>query len=147
MTPVSPDVAVTRTSTRTISRGTSFALDLGCVVVFVLLGRRSHGEQSALAGSLHTAWPFLTGAAAGAVIAEVSRMPRTSWRAGAVVLASTVVIGMGLRRGVSGDGTPASFIAVATTFLAAFLLGCRAVVRWRLRRRESADGGGVGSLS
>ena len=43
--------------------------DLLAVVVFVLLGRRSHDEGSALAGTVATAWPFVAGAAAGELAA------------------------------------------------------------------------------
>ena len=110
--------------------GAALAVDLACVVVFVILGRRSHDEGAALTGTLNTAWPFLAGAAAGNAVVEAARLPRTSWQAGGVVVGSTVAVGMGLRGAVQHDGTPASFIAVATSFLALFLLGWR----WLARR-------------
>ena len=105
--------------------GAALAADLAFVIIFVTLGRRSHGEQSALAGTIRTAWPFLAGAAAGHGVVEAARIPRDSLKAGGVVVGSTVAVGMGLRNTVQHDGTPPSFVAVATSFLALFLLGWR----------------------
>jgi hypothetical protein len=115
--------------------GTALGVDLVVVLAFVLLGRTSHREESAVAGTLATAWPFLAGAAVGWVVVVLARRGRRAWpgrslAAGGVVLAGTVVVGMSLRR-VAGGGTPPSFLLVATSFLALFLLGWRAAVRWR----------------
>lgn len=116
------------------------AVDLLLVAVFVLLGRASHREGGAVAGYLVAAWPFLTGALAGWGAILVARragreLPGSSIPAGAVVLASTVVIGMVLRRVFTDGGTPVSFLVVATCFLAAFLLGWRGVERVRRARQ------------
>ena len=106
--------------------------DASAVLLFVLLGRSSHEEGSAVLGTLATAWPFLTGAALGwlVLLAGARRpggwWPPTSVRAGMLVVAATVVVGM-LARHVAGGGTPVSFVVVATLFLALFLLGWRAV--------------------
>ena len=43
----------------------AFAADLVLVVAFVLIGRRSHDEGSALAGVLTTLWPFAAGLVVG----------------------------------------------------------------------------------
>jgi len=67
----------------------------------------------------------------------VSRLEPTSVRAGGVVLASTVVLGMLWRHTIAGDGTPAAFVLVATAFLALSLLGWRLVVAL-VRRRAAA---------
>jgi hypothetical protein len=111
--------------------------DLLAVLVFVLLGRRSHDEGSALAGTVATAWPFVTGAAIGELVAVVARWPPESLTAGGIVTAGTVAVGMGLRR-LAGGGTPVSFVVVATTFLALFLLGWRLGARLLARRRAVA---------
>ena len=37
------------------------ALDVGCVLVFVIIGRASHTQGESLAGIASTAWPFLAG--------------------------------------------------------------------------------------
>jgi len=106
--------------------------DLLAVLVFVLLGRRSHDEGSALAGTVATAWPFLAGAAVGELAAL--RLPARSPAAGAVVAAGAVAVGMPLRR-LAGGGTPLSFALVATTFLVVLLVGWRVVAAALERRR------------
>ena len=106
--------------------------DLVAALVFVLLGRRSHDEGSALAGTVSTAWPFVVGAAAGELAAL--RLPARSPAAGAVVAGCAVVVGMALRR-LTGGGTPLSFVLVATTFLVLFLVGWRVVGAVLERRR------------
>jgi hypothetical protein len=106
--------------------------DLVAVLVFVLLGRRSHDEGSALAGTVAVAWPFVAGTAAGELAAV--RLPPRSLTAGAVVAAGAVAVGMPLRR-LAGGGTPLSFVLVATTFLLVFLVGWRAVAAVLERRR------------
>ena len=40
-------------------------LDVGCVLVFVIIGRDSHAKGESLAGIASTAWPFLAGLAGG----------------------------------------------------------------------------------
>jgi hypothetical protein len=119
------------------SRPAALAADLLAVVVFVLLGRRSHDEGSAVAGTVATAWPFVTGALVGEGVVVLTRRPPDSLAAGAVVTAGTVLIGMGLRR-LAGGGTPVSFVVVATTFLTLFLLGWRLAVGVLARRRAVA---------
>ena len=118
-------------------RRTALLADLLAVVAFVLLGRRSHEEGSAVAGTVATAWPFLAGAAVGEVVALAARRAPESLAAGAVVAAGAVAVGMPLRR-LAGGGTPVSFVVVATTFLALFLLGWRLAARALARRRAAA---------
>jgi peptidoglycan/LPS O-acetylase OafA/YrhL len=119
------------------TRPAAVVADLVAVLVFVLLGRRSHDEGSALAGTVATAWPFLTGAAAGEAVALVARRPPESVAAGAIVTAGAVGLGMILRR-VAGGGTPVSFVLVATTFVALFVVGWRLAARLLARRRAVA---------
>ncbi|HYJ74646.1 MAG TPA: DUF3054 domain-containing protein [Kineosporiaceae bacterium] len=116
------------------TRPAALAADLLAVVVFVLLGRRSHDEGSAVAGTVATAWPFVTGALVGEGGVVLTGRRPDSLAAGAVVTAGAVVVGMGLRR-LAGGGTPVSFVVVATTFLAVFLLGWRLAARLVSRRR------------
>ncbi len=106
------------------------ALDLVLVVVFAAVGRRSHAEGLDLAGVASTAWPFLVGTVTGwALAAGVLDSPPRSLAFGAVVVASTVVVGMVLRV-VTGQGTAWSFVLVATLVLSALLLGWRLVAAW-----------------
>ena len=118
--------------------------DGASIVVFVLLGRTSHNEGSALTGTVATVWPFLVGGALGWLVILVARrrgaaLPGRGTAAGGIVLVCTVVAGMALRRSLAGGGTPVSFVLVASSFLALFLLGWRwAARRWAQRRASGA---------
>jgi Protein of unknown function (DUF3054) len=105
------------------------ALDLVLVVVFVIIGRASHGEALTPGGILLTGWPFLVGCLLGSVLACV--VLRLSWlREGLLVWAITVVVGM-LLRGITGGSLAIGFLIVATIVLAVFLIGWR-MVAWRI---------------
>ena len=111
-------------------------LDVRCVLVFVIIGRASHGEG--LAGLASTAWPFLAGLAGGwlvaAGLARRAWRPFRLWPAGVGAWLGAVVLGMPLRV-VSGQGTAPAFIVVALAFLGLFLLGWRLLVRLSWLRR------------
>jgi peptidoglycan/LPS O-acetylase OafA/YrhL len=106
------------------------ALDLGAVALFVVIGRASHHHGESPAGIASTAWPFVAGLVAGWLV--VARRSPATMPAGAVVCAATVAVGMVLRV-VAGQGTAAAFVAVATGFLGAVMLGGRFLLR-RVRR-------------
>jgi hypothetical protein len=109
-------------------------IDLLAVVVFVLIGRASHGEG--ILGLLVTLWPFAVGLLVGHVLALVlgQRETRSVRWAGVVVWVSTVVVGMVLRA-VSGQGVQLSFVIVTVLVLAVLLLGWR-FVAWLIARRR-----------
>jgi FtsH-binding integral membrane protein len=112
------------------------ALDVGCVLVFVIIGRASHTKGESLAGVASTAWPFLAGlaggwlATAGLAGQRAWRQPFRLWPAGVGAWLGAVVLGMAFRV-VSGQGTAPAFVGVALAFLGLFLLG------WRLLGRLS----------
>lgn len=112
--------------------------DILFVVIFALLGRRSHEEGLDVGGLFTTAWPFLAGLAAGWAITY--GLYRDKFDAllpvptGAIVWLSTLVLGM-LLRVVSDQGTAFSFILVAASFLALFLIGWRAIYQAVRKRR------------
>ena len=108
---------------------TGAALDLGCVAVFVVIGRASHAEGETIAGLARTAWPFLAGLAAGWLVTRAWRRPAAIAPAGRGVWLVTVAAGMALRA-ASGQGTAVAFVVVALAFLALFMLGWRAAARW-----------------
>ena len=110
-------------------------IDLLAVIVFVLIGRASHGEG--ILGLLVTLWPFAVGLLVGHVLALVlgQRETRSVRWAGVVVWVSTVVVGMVLRA-VSGQGVQLSFVIVTVLVLAALLLGWRFVAWLIVRRRR-----------
>ncbi|OII41538.1 DUF3054 domain-containing protein [Plantibacter sp. MMLR14_011] len=109
-------------------------IDLLAVIVFVLIGRASHGEG--VLGLLVTLWPFAVGLLVGHVLALVlgQRETRSVRWAGVVVWVSTVVVGMVLRA-VSGQGVQLSFVIVTVLVLAVLLLGWR-FVAWLIARRR-----------
>ena len=100
--------------------------DIGCVIVFCAIGRRSHAEGLTVAGIAQTAWPFLAGTAVGWLLIGGWRRPYTVIPTGLVVWVCTVVVGMLLRKATSA-GVQTSFVVVASIATAVLLLGWRAV--------------------
>ena len=109
---------------------TGALLDVGCVAAFVVIGRASHAEGETVAGLARTAWPFLTGLAAGWLATRAWRRPDGIGSAGIGVWLATVATAMVLRV-VSGQGIAVAFVFVALAFLGLFMLGWRAAARWR----------------
>lgn len=118
--------------------------DLGALVLFVALGRRSHDEGSSVTGLLQVVAPFLVGAIVGWVIARAWRRPTDVTPTGVVIWLSTLVVGLVLRRiGVSGAdrGTATSFVIVATIVTGVLLVGWRAIVDRALTHRATTRRG------
>jgi FtsH-binding integral membrane protein len=109
-------------------------LDIGCVLVFVIIGRASHIKGESLAGVASTAWPFLAGLAGGWLVTvglagrRAWRQPFRLWPAGVGAWLGAVILGM-VFRVVSGQGTAPAFVGVALAFLGLFLLGWRLLAR------------------
>lgn len=116
------------------------AVDVLFVLIFAALGRRSHEEGLDLGGLATTAWPFLAGLAAGWLVTvglyREKFDPRLVVPTGVIAWLSTLVFGMVLRT-VSGQGTAFSFILVAASFLALFLIGWRAIYQVVRKRRPA----------
>jgi hypothetical protein len=110
--------------------------DAACVVAFAAIGRRNHAEGLELLGVAGTAWPFLAGAAAGMLAGRIWRDP-ASLRSGLLIWLGTVIVGM-LLRAATGGGIQLSFVLVAATVLAVFLLGWRLLARLATRTRRVA---------
>jgi Protein of unknown function (DUF3054) len=125
----SPDTTVTRAAPACL------AVDIVCVLVFCAIGRRSHAEGITLAGVAQTAWPFLSGTAAGWLLSRGWRRPTALVPTGVTVWVATVVVGMLLRK-ASSAGVAVSFVIVASLVTAAFLLGWRAVLLIRATRAK-----------
>jgi Protein of unknown function (DUF3054) len=113
----------------------SALIDLVIVLVFVGIGRSVHDHGVNLAGLVSTAWPFVTGLAAGWLLVTTTKRSGASPIDGALVCATTVALGMVLRV-VSGQGTAVAFIAVALGFLGLLMVGWRVLAQnlWRLKR-------------
>jgi hypothetical protein len=115
----------------------ALVFDAACVLLFVVLGRRSHDEGNGVLSVLNVAAPFSIGLAVGWVLSpNVHRAPR-SVRAGVDVWVPTVVIGVLLRWFAWDRSTAFAFVVVATLFLGFFLLGWRVVVSGTSRPRSA----------
>jgi hypothetical protein len=106
-----------------------FMIDVACVLVFVLIGRRNHGEGSAASGVLRTAAPFLMALVLGWVAARRQIALCETWRFGIPLWIGTVALGLVFRRVLFGDGTAAAFVIVAAVFLGLILIGWRAIAQ------------------
>lgn len=114
----------------------ALGIDVFSVTLFVAVGRREHERDSAIAGLVDTAAPFLLALALAWLVLRAWSRP-VDWRTGIGVWAITLVAGMLLRNIVFGDGTATSFVVVATAFLALFLIGWRAAFAL-IERRSTA---------
>lgn len=112
----------------------ALVVDIVLVVVFAVIGRANHDEGVTLGGVAHTAWPFLAGLAVGHLVVAQRRTPPLGLEAGAIVWASTLVLGMVLRK-LTGDGIALPFVIVAAVVLAVLLIGSRFLLRWFVQRR------------
>ncbi|WLP88912.1 MULTISPECIES: DUF3054 domain-containing protein [Gordonia] len=133
------------TTSSSVSLPVTALIDAVAITVFVLIGRSSHHNGYALLGVLQTLWPFLAGAAVGWSIDYVySHVRSREWfgrefrpdrivPAGLFIWFCTVTVGMILRY-LFHEGVAVSFIIVAATVLALFLLGWRALAAFVVRR-------------
>ena len=117
-------------------------LDTFAIVLFVAIGRREHDRDSAIAGLIDTAAPFLIALVAAWLVVRAWQRP-TDLRTGLGIWAIVVTGGMLLRNVVFGDGTATSFVIVAALFLALFIIGWRGAFGAieRRRAREAATSG------
>ncbi len=105
----------------------ALAADVACVLLFVVLGRRSHDEASGASSTLNVAAPFLIGLAVGWVLSPRLHARPRSIRAGVDVWLATMVVGVLLRWFAWDRSTAFTFVLVAAAFLGLFLLGWRVV--------------------
>jgi len=101
-----------------------FILDVVCVVIFVIVGRRNHDETTDAVGTLRTAAPFLIALLGAWVGSKAWRAPR-ALSTGFVLWIVTAGVGLGIRRFVFGDGIATPFVIVATLVLGLLLVGTR----------------------
>ena len=112
----------------------AFAADLLVLVVFVVVGRRSHDEGSGLDGFLRVWWPFAAALVVATIASGTWRAP-LEWRRAIVAWLVTVALGMTLRIAVQGREFKPTFVIVTTVFVGAGMLGWRAVARKIAARR------------
>jgi Protein of unknown function (DUF3054) len=114
------------------------AIDVTIVVLFAVIGRRSHDDgqdttlltsqavESPIGNVIRVAAPFLIALGAGWIVARAWRRP-FDVVAGRTIWIVTIVLGMVLRRTVFDRGTAFSFVVVASVFTGVLLLGWRLV--------------------
>ena len=121
----------------------ALAIDALAVVVFVIIGRRSHDEGSALGGIVAVSAPFLLALGVAWLASGRLRRHRSATslisaidvRFGLYVWAVTVVLGLAARRFLFARSTASSFAVVATIVLGLFLVGWRAIAGAVARRQ------------
>lgn len=115
------------------------AADVLCVLVFVLVGLRSH-ESLTVGAVVGTLWPFLLALVVSWVLVRVWRAPRLL-PSGLVVWVTTWAGGLLLRVLLTEDTARLPFVVVSAITLAVLLLGWRLVatgVSRRAPRRAAA---------
>jgi hypothetical protein len=128
--------SVTPARDRTLRPWIAAAADLAVVVLFVVIGRRSHHEDAGVAGFLRVWWPFAVGLGVAWLVTGLVRAP-LAWGRATVAWLATVVIGMTLRILVEGRSFSLAFTIVTLVFTGVGMLGWRAVVA-RVRSRRTA---------
>lgn len=120
-----------------MTRSRLLAFDLVAVLAFVVIGRRTHDETNAIVDVVRIALPFVMALSVGWAVTW-RRLRPTSVRAGLVCAAMTTVLGMGIRWLVFDDGIALPFVAVATGFLTASMIGWRLLAA-RFESRPTPD--------
>jgi hypothetical protein len=115
----------------------ALAGDVAVLVVFVLVGRRSHHEDAGFAGFVRVWWPFVVALGAAWIVTSLWRAPLAWVRAVAAWLV-TVALGMALRIAVQGRDFKVAFAIVTLLFVGAGMLGWRAAARWRRSRARQS---------
>ncbi len=128
--------------TPTVRPWIAAAADLVVLVLFVLIGRRSHHEDAGVAGFLRVWWPFAAGLLLAWLVTRLDRAP-LSWGRAVVAWLLTVAIGMALRIVVEGREFKVAFTVVTLLFVGAGMLGWRAIMRAVRARRGSSTAAGV----
>lgn len=113
--------------------------DVSSLIVFVAAGRATHESGTSVGEILTTAAPFLIGLGFGWLIARAWVQP-IALRTGYVVVASTLVIGMLLRRYAFDDGIALTFVLVATAILTALIIGWRIAIAVTRRSGDTERG-------
>ncbi len=114
----------------------SFLIDVACVVLFVILGRRNHHESgSFLSATLKVAAPFLIALVVGWLLARGWRNP-TALSTVVIVWVVTIALGMVLRHFVFDRGTATAFIIVAAVVTFVLLFGWRLLYNRVLARGD-----------
>jgi hypothetical protein len=109
--------------------------DLICIVSFVVIGGRNHGELSQGIGwFLRVLWPFLIGWFGVALLAALYRRTDGVWRALAVTWIGGVAVAQVLRGAFTDRPWISTFTIVALVYLGLTTFGWRLVAVLVVRR-------------
>lgn len=116
-----------------MSKSTAAAADIASILAFALLARIAHNSPElplSFVGWLDTAWPFVTGIILGWILDLAKKWePSHVAPGGVAVWLVTVITGLGIW-GIRHSAFPHwSFIIVASSMSALFLLGWRAIAK------------------
>ena len=111
--------------------------DVAVLVVFVLVGRRSHHEDAGLIGFFRVWWPFAVALGVAWLVTGLWGAP-LAWPRAVVAWLVTVGLGMVLRIVAQDREFKGAFLVVTLVFVGAGMLGWRAVARWRRSRTLAA---------
>ena len=112
-----------------------FVVDLGCVIVFVAIGRSTHDHGLAPSGVLSTLWPFALGLVGGWYLTIRRGHSGASLADALLIVVVTVALGM-IVRVLVGQGTAFAFVLVALAFLSFTFAGWRLALRVLRRGRH-----------
>ena len=115
----------------TKQRTTAFLWDALCVLALVVIGTRNHDTDTGVGGVLYVGAPFWIAAGLAHVAPLLQKGGAKPLPHPWLVVGYTVLMGMVLRNFVFERGTALPFVVVATLFLAATMLGWRAVAARR----------------
>ena len=125
MTLTAPPSSDTPTPAKPALVVASFLVDVACIVLFVVLGRRNHHETGSFVEStLKVAAPFLIALVVGWLLARGWRNP-TGLGTVLIVWVVTIALGMVLRNLVFDRGTASAFVIVAAVVTFVLLFGWR----------------------
>jgi hypothetical protein len=110
--------------------------DVAVLVVFVAIGRRTHHDAAGAGSFFRVLWPFAVGLALGYAISGLGRSS-LAWRRVVAAWLVTIIVGESLRLGVQNRPWRPAFLAVATVFVGAAMLGWRAALLGVRRVRAS----------
>lgn len=134
-TPRDDAAHTTRPSARWRHSAIGLGVEAALVVLFAVLGNRTHDSGLSAAEVWSTAWPFLMGLGLGWLVTFSWRRPTSIWPYGVLLVLVTVAWGMLMRQLFTDGGVQLTFVIVATLTLGVFILGRRLVTKLLLRRR------------
>lgn len=116
-----------------------WVLDVATIMSFVIIGRDTHGIVGDWAQTLRVAAPFLLALSIGIGVTRAWERP-TRVLTGIGISVVTVVVGLGFRKYVFGDGTATTFVILTSAWMFAWMVGWRLVANLATRIIDKRQG-------